>query len=359
MVPAILALFTFLPVPADAGRDRILPLLQAGDFEAAAASMEKILADQQRGVERGEVALLLSQCYLEMRLPVKAARALSLCPKGWKKDPRYLYCMAESLAARGDSLEAENLLRSIPADSIDLRGVFRLAVLLYERGEHLGVVELLAAAAAGEPPDYYSCIYRARSLLALNRPADAMAALQAIRKVQDTPEIQYLLGRCAYSLRNYPQAAGHFRLALKEDKAYLEASFSLSEVLRRAGDREGAKAALVRFAQLQKVERVRSRRANLLSQRCRREPGSLAAWLEAGEFHLGDGDSDQAISHAWQALQLEPGKIPARLLLARALRDSGQYSQAALHYRKVIIREPGHDSAAEELREMIRKHAQK
>lgn len=359
MVPVFLAICSFLVVPADPGANGIRALLEAGDFEAAAAGMEKILAGSKKGEERGEVPLLLSQCYLEMRLPERVPRTLALCPQELKKDPRYIYCMAESMAAKGDALGAEKLLRSAQGDSFDLQAGFRLAVLLYERGDYMEVEKLLAAPAGGARPDYYCGIYRARALLALNRAADAMAVLETIRKVGDTTEIKYLLGRCAYSLRDYPGAAGHFRQALQEDATYLEAAFSLSQTLRRTGDREGAKAALLRFTRLQKIEHVRAKRANILSQRCRREPSSSAAWVEAGEFHLGAKDADQAASHAWRALQLDPQLTAARLLLARSLRASGRYAQAMLHYRKVIAGGPGQDAATGELREMIRKHADK
>ena len=45
--------------------------------------------------------------------------------------------------------------------------------------------------------------------------------------------------------------------------------------------------------------------------------------------------------------------------MARSFRQAGRYSRAALHYRKILLREPGHSAANIELREMIRKHADK
>jgi len=354
MTFAALALVALLSAPGAGKNDKIEALLETGDFEAAATALESSLAEPGGGAES---ALLLSECYLQMRLPEKAAGALSLAPPALRAEPRYRYCMAEVLASRGETAEAEKLLEKAVGVSTDLRSAFRLAVLLYERGSYQRVEKILARCAGGEPPDYYCAIYRARSLLALDRPAEAVAALSVLHTARSTPEVHYLMGRADYLLAKYSVAAGHFRRALGEDKAYLEAAFSLSMALRRGGDKEGADAALGNFVKLQKADRIRLRKANRLSQKCRREPASVDAWAEAGEFHLSTGDSDQAQSHAWKALSLNPQQARARLLLARALRQSGAYGQAALHYRKVISQAPGDKIAEDELREMVRKHA--
>ena len=354
MTFAALALVALLSAPGAGENDKIEALLETGDFEAAATALESSLAEPGGGAES---ALLLSECYLQMRLPEKAAGALSLAPPALRAEPRYRYCMAEVLASRGETAEAEKLLEKAVGVSTDLRSAFRLAVLLYERGSYQRVEKILARCAGGEPPDYYCAIYRARSLLALDRPAEAVAALSVLHTARSTPEVHYLMGRADYLLAKYSVAAGHFRRALGEDKDYLEAAFSLSMALRRGGDKEGADAALGNFVKLQKADRIRLRKANRLSQKCRREPASVDAWAEAGEFHLSTGDSDQAQSHAWKALSLNPQQARARLLLARALRQSGAYGQAALHYRKVISQAPGDKIAEDELREMVRKHA--
>ena len=354
MTFAALALVALLSAPGAGENDKIEALLETGDFEAAATALESSLAEPGGGAES---ALLLSECYLQMRLPEKAGGALSLAPPALRAEPRYRYCMAEVLASRGETAEAEKLLEKAVGVSTDLRSAFRLAVLLYERGSYQRVEKILARCAGGEPPDYYCAIYRARSLLALDRPAEAVAALSVLHAARSTPEVHYLMGRADYLLAKYSVAAGHFRRALGEDKAYLEAAFSLSMALRRGGDKEGADAALGNFVKLQKADRSRLRKANRLSQKCRREPASVDAWAEAGEFHLSTGDSDQAQSHAWKALSLNPQQARARLLLARALRQSGAYGQAALHYRKVISQAPGDKIAEDELREMVRKHA--
>ena len=356
MVWPLLAVFFFSLAQQEARLDQ---LLQSGDFEAVAGLLEKELALAGKPQERAEAALLLSQCYLEMSLPQKVASALALCPQELRQDPRYVYCQAESLLAGGDSLAAEKLLRSIKADAANLEVTFRLGVLLYEKGDYRGAEELLKEPAGGAKPDYYCCIYRARALLALHRPAEGRRVLASIGEGGGTPEVKYLSGRCAYALKEFELATRDFRSALQLDAGYIEAAFLLSESLRRSGDRDGARAVQVEFLRLQKKEQDRARQANLLSQRCRREPGNVSAWLEAGVFHLAAKDTDQGASHAWQALQLDPASVAARLLLARSLRDMGRYAQAALHYRKILVREQGNGPANLELREMIRKHADK
>ena len=101
-----LVLVALLLVPVAKEEDSVEALLRAGDLEAASAALEGSLADLEGEVERAESALLLSECYLQMRLPEKAARALSLGPPAMKTDPRYSYCMAEVRAARGETIEA-------------------------------------------------------------------------------------------------------------------------------------------------------------------------------------------------------------------------------------------------------------
>lgn len=356
MGPGLLAAFYFLLAPPSSQLDQ---LLQAGDFEAAAGILGKQPGKAEDPQGRAETAILLAQCYLEMRLPQKVEVALRGCPQEYHSDPRYIYCKAEALAAKGDSQAAEKLLRTLSGDAAGLQVTFRLGVLLYEKGDYAGAEEKLRGPAGGSTPDYYSCIYRARALLALNRPMEGLEVLRSIGGKLETSEIKYLSGRCSYALGRYEPAAADFRLALKLDAGYIEAAFLLSESLRRAGDRVGAREALAVFSSLQKKEQARQRQANNFSQRCRREPGNISAWVQAGNFHLGTRDTDQASSHAWQALQLDPDSFPARLLLARSLRQAGRYSRAALHYRKILLREPGHSAANIELREMIRKHADK
>ena len=157
MAWALLAVL-FFPVAQEG--EQLNKLLQSGDFEVAAELLEKELALPGKRLERAEAALLLAQCYLEMRLPQKVAKALELCPQELHQDPRYVYCKAESLVAKGDSLAAEKLLRSIKAAAAGLEVKFRLgsfftkkvitgALRNFLRGRPVGQCPIIIAASTG------------------------------------------------------------------------------------------------------------------------------------------------------------------------------------------------------------------
>ena len=355
-VVTLAGLFSFAGQGDPAGTQA---LIRAGDYEAAISTLEKTLKAGKTGGEYEEAALTLAECYLSMGLFTRAGEALELLAPRARESSRCSYVLAEVLASRGETAEAEKVLASLPGKEDFPGATFRLSVLAFERGDYRKAEELLAALAGTGSLGYYGEIYRARSLLALDRASEASVVLAALGKSDATPEVRYLAGRSFLLLRKPRLAAEQFRLALAANSDYLEAAFSLARSLSQEGDKAGAAAAMKKFKDLQQVEKTRTRKANLLSQRCRREPGDAAAWLDAGEFYLSTGDTDQAVSHSWQALVMDPGSVRGRLLLARALRNAGAYAQSALHYRKAITQSPGNQPAVSELRELIRKHARK
>ena len=355
-VVTLAGLFSFAGQGDPAGTQA---LIRAGDYEAAISTLEKTLKAGKTGGEYEEAALALAECYLSMGLFTRAGEALELLAPRARESSRCSYVLAEVLASRGETAEAEKVLASLPGKEDFPGATFRLSVLAFERGDYKKAEECLAALAETGSLDYYGEIYRARSLLALDRASEASVVLAALGKNHATPEVRYLAGRSFLLLRKPRLAAEQFRLALAANSDYLEAAFSLARSLSQEGDKAGAAAAMKKFKDLQQVEKTRTRKANLLSQRCRREPGDAAAWLDAGEFYLFTGDTDQAVSHSWQALVMDPGSVRGRLLLARALRNAGAYAQSALHYRKAITQSPGNQPAVSELRELIRKHARK
>ena len=333
--------------------------MRSGDYEEAAGLLEGQLSRGESSVGREQDVLLLAECYLGMRMPSRAGKALGRISSPARIAVRYNPLMAEVLAARGEAIEAEKLLDPLVGPKASSSVILRVAVLAYERGDFKKTASLLGKLAAEGRSDYYAQIYYARALLSLNRPVESLAVTSELTTRHDTPEVQYLAGR-GLLLRGQPKKASKkFRRALEGDGKYVEAAFSLYRALKLAGDSAGALVAMKEFRELQAAEKIRQNTANLLSQKCRREPKDPGAWLEAGEFYLAESDADQAISHAWRALALDKASERGRLLLARGLRESGAYSRAALHYQKVIVQSPGNLAASEELRELIRKHARK
>ena len=359
MMIAVATLACLFSFAGQGGPVGVEALISSGDYEAAISTLEKTLQRGEKGRMHEEAALTLAECYLSMGLFTRAGEALELLAPRASESSRRRYVLAEVLASRGKTAEAEKILASLSEEEDFPGATFRLSVLSFERGDYKKAEELLAALAGSGGLDYYGEIYRARALLALDRASEASAALASLGKNHGTPEVRYLAGRAFLLLRKPGLAAEQFRLALAANSDYLEAAFSLARCLGQEGDKAGAAAAMKKFKELQQVEKVRTRKANLLSQRCRREPGDAIAWLDAGEFYLSTGDTGQAVSHSWQALVLDRGSVRGRLLLARALRKAGAYAQSALHYRKVITQSPGNQSAVSELRELIRKHARK
>lgn len=277
---------------------------------------------------------------------------------GDRLEPAIALALAEARIAAGDSSGALSLLEKAVAKEPTPDALYRLAVLDFERGAYERAAELLDRVLELRPDDYYAAIYRARALVALERPLEVHAVLAPFR-AGGTPEVLYLSGRARFLASDFVAAAELYREVLVRDASYLEASYGLALSLRKLGRTDEAKEELARFAKLRRDEAERRRRAHTLEQRAVTSARDAAPAMELARFFLESKEADRALPWAWRAVRRSSGGIDARLLLARVESARGRYANAATQYRRILESEPDHADARRELLRLVSEHAER
>jgi tetratricopeptide (TPR) repeat protein len=336
--------------------ERAAPALEAALEAVAGQTAPSPLLDPPMAEA---AALSLARVGLEMKDGELARSALArLSPEARARHPaRGLLPL--SLFFEGDARGAEAAFHAAHREKPAAQSAFYLGVILFDRGEREAALARFEEAARLDPGDYYARIYRARALLELNRPGDAVAALEGIASAFKTPEVYYLLGKARLREDRFEEAERLFQKALDLNRDYPEALFGLGTALRRLGKSPEAHAVLEKFQALHRAESERLRRADALSQALLRNPRDAAAAETLSRFSLESGDLEAAERHAWRAVRLEPARHGARLILARALARSGRYAAAAIHYQRILKADPAHADARAELEDLVAKHSKR
>lgn len=145
------------------------------------------------------------------------------------------------------------------------------------------------------------------------RSDEAVAQFRAAKALHEYPPVQLL------SLANYELQVGHSQEAIEECEAAERAS-SDPKLKAVAASETG-------FAQVQL--RHYDRAAQNYQEALRLNPEEGMAWMGSGLLALGAGNSTQAAADFSRAVGLDPGDDVKVLLLADALRRSGQPSEAS------------------------------
>ena len=307
------------------------------------------------GAPRLHVATLRAEAHLRMGAADRALLLLAPLERSIRETGTGLLLFAEALLEEGKVERAENLL--VELEKRDPGAALpRLGVLHYERGDHEACVRILGRVIRRNREDYYSRIYAARSLVELGRPEEAERVLGEARRLAETPEVRYLLGRAAARRDRHHDAAVHFRAALKSEPEYTEAVYGLALSLRRTGKSAEARRQLGRFRELHRRDWKYQQEANRLEEECRRRPRDARAALTTARSHFAARQFDRASRFAWLALRRDPALLDARLMLARALERQGRRAESALHYQKILRRDGRHPEARAELEALIRGH---
>jgi len=328
----------------------------AGDFETAAFAFE-------RGWAKGgdaAMALLAAEAQIEMKNPEAAERVLARLTvvsseeaPGWRDELN-----AAILILKNREEEARPFLER--AEKAGRAGAAHyLGLAAFHRGDFERAVRHLDDAVRSRPTDYYSLLYRAWAFLELNRVGDARGALDAVRAVAATPEAAEMTGRLELRAERFEEALARFREALAANPGYAEAQFGVATALRRLGRREEAKAAAEAFRKLHRAQMENLRAAYDLHQRHLARPADPQPAEDLARHYLAVGDLQGAERMAWRALALDPARLSARLVLARALAGAGRHGNAAFQYQRILRVQADHAEARRELEELIRRHARR
>jgi tetratricopeptide (TPR) repeat protein len=145
--------------------------------------------------------------------------------------------------------------------------------------------------------------------------------LDAVANLRVGERVALMRGRVAAQAGRDQDAAREFRKALTAAPASVEARVDLGSVLARSGDRAGA------------MEQFRDA--------LRLDPSNVTA-----NFNLGSLlPPAEARTHLEAVIAARPDDAEARRLLARALRESGEFQVALEHYGKAIALAPADETA--------------
>jgi len=79
------------------------------------------------------------------------------------------------------------------------------------------------------------------------------------------------------------------------------------------------------------------------------DPKFDRGYMQLGEALIAEGRLEEGLSRLRQAIRTGQGKLRARLILAAKLQDAGRYNEAATEFLKVLVSDPGHPTAKENL----------
>jgi Flp pilus assembly protein TadD len=148
-----------------------------------------------------------------------------------------------------------------------------------------------------------------------------IATLEAIlRDDPGNPQAHLRLGFAELERNRCRAASPHLQAALDAGVPSADAGLGLAECLSRAGDRAGA--------------------ARALEAALAVEPGNPVAMANLGVLALDRGQPAEAIPHLREAIARDPGLLPARFALARALARIGDRAAALAEAEALLTRLP-------------------
>ncbi len=234
-----------------------------------------------------------------------------------------------------------------------------LGIILFDRGDRVGALARFEAATRLDPSDYYSWIYKVRTLLELNRAEDSLKLLDSMSPGFETAETHFLKARALLRLERVAGSLEHFTKATEMNPKYGEALFGLGTALRQCGRLADAREVLRRFEVVHRSEAEGLRKLDRMAQVLFRDPRNSGLAEELAITSLEAGDLEAAERYAWRAIRQEPSRKEARRVLARFHARVGRYGAAAIHYQRLLKVVPSDAEAMEELSELVEKHSRR
>jgi tetratricopeptide (TPR) repeat protein len=218
------------------------------------------------------------------------------------------------------------------------------AVEMLEKGQTAQALELLQKIARAQPDN--AQVWKAIGV-GLARANDIRSSADAFHKActlsPSLPDACYYEGRALYSLNQFEAAQEPLRKALLADWVKSRSETAIAENLEALGRSRNAEE-MFRWAISRSdrgQERARLAYARFLIRAGRTEESLkpledvLALNANSAEAHFQKARAlvqmdkiPEALPHAEQAAQMEPGRAPARLLLARVYRRLGRNDEA-------------------------------
>ncbi len=295
--------------------NRLQELAAATDHLVQAASLEP---------EKGEYHLALGQIYLESGQVMNAIQSLEQASRlepenmdGW-----LALAKAQYLAGNLDqaALSAE---RAIEQSEEPIEALLLRAEIALQTSNHRGALSR-AQSVLRSRPDHPQALYLlARALDGLNRPAEALAALEKALPLYENP-LPMQLERLRLIKRSQSLEAGLRTLQELITQNPKQAAYLalLAEWLSQAGKQEAA------------VQAARLALQEGLEGLTRKERADLHTMI--GLQMRKNGQLDQAIHHLSEAIAEASDHLDAYLELGRVYQERREYQQALKVYQKAI-----------------------
>jgi Tfp pilus assembly protein PilF len=324
-----------------------LRVCQRLHHDADAVSLERVLADVQRGNLRAEK-------HLWSRVEAGDAHTLAILEVLTEEYVR-TYRLGQAL----DCLKL--YLEKKPDDLLALLG----RAHVYERLLYFAeATDDYRRAVALYPDDDTARLRFAENLLIVGPPSEALRQFETLRgRRGDTPtillglakghrqlghtdEARRLLdtlladhrdqaaglaerGKVALEQGQVDEAVAFLRRAVEAAPCDREAHNNLAVALRRQGDREGAAKELARADEID----ADLRRLDRVTKAVIKNPNDAALRCEGGILYLRNGEEQEGVRWLTFALQIDPGCVAAHRALAGYYRKSGQAELAERHER--------------------------
>lgn len=229
--------------------------------------------------------------------------------------PETHYLVGRLLEERGDDVEAlAEYTAALRADTSAADIEVRIAEVSARLGETERSLEFAARALRHEPGHARALWLRGAALLNLDRPAEALASLEAA-VAADSEQVDYwrTLARAAEQQDRIGEVSGYWRHIVQLDDSDGEAWFQLAAAEARLGHFQEADSLLDEAVAINPVR-----------------PGAifLKGWIVENL-----GRREEAIELYRHHLQLHPGDQTARRRLVNQLVDAGRYDEA---YREAV-----------------------
>ncbi len=314
-------------------------LLESTLLQAQQGEVDRVLAQCQRWVEArhaGSARILetLAQSYLQAYRVPEAEVTIRIWLDRFPNDPQAIFYSGWALEHRDvperAAEEYQRALDLVPHRD-DIRVRLAASLLAANRpAEALPLLETLCRAHSDHPP---TRLYLVRALYGVGRVDEAQRALeQLLEEFPNYPPALTESGRLALQQGRPAEAAQQLREAVAASPGDAQAWYLLSQTFALQGASTQAEEALARFKIL---ERDQKRIRDIAIHELSRKPNDPHLLAEVGELMLRGGEVAEGIRWLKRALEKDPRHQTAHRLLADHYQKVGQVGLASRHRDQV------------------------
>lgn len=348
-------------------------LILKAQLQSAQGKREDALGTLQHAVDTNPAAVNAKFALASMLVAAgqldKAATQVEAMKKIAPQEFRTLYADALVSFARGDAARAREVIQRVLAATPDnLQSLLLSGLIDLRLGFYAGAEEALRKVVAQEPGQARPLLALASVYLRTGRSAQAIDTLEsALRRIPDDPNILRAAGEAYLASGNAPRAAQYYTRADAVDKGNTANKVRLAQVRLAAGDtgqafmdlealsaadpsQYQADLALI-TAHLRRGEFDKSLAA--IAELEKKQPKNPLTYYIKGVTYVGMRDFKKARAGFEQALQAQPGYLPAARNLALLDVKEQKPEDARARYEQLLTKDPKNEQLQLALAELL------